>query len=136
MNYLQHGKYTIDPVNDIIYVRAHGPFNEIAAKNYKKSLEEAIISLGIKPFFIIAIFIGEAFFIPEALAELNITIKMQGELGCDGTAFIENDETPSNFLEAQMLKMSADTGQVFKLFATEEEALAWIDVRRREFTTS
>lgn len=127
MQYLPHGSYSIEQVNNILLVDAQGPFNEVTAKKYHQDIENYTKKMRNSPWGSLISYRGNGVFTPDAEQSLIETTHYRMKNGMIAVAAVINDTAYADILQMQLQRIYQSCQIQFHFFSDSSNAKLWLD---------
>lgn len=118
-----HGYLKFTWVDDVLYLEAHGPFNDEGAKAAAEAYVELIHNRKHPTFSVVEVLENDSMGSPNTMAEVSRIWDFIGENGCVALALVYANEVQRILAEPYLPPFG-------KLFRSVKDAEEWVSARR------
>lgn len=136
MHYSAHGQYAIKQQNNILFVDAQGPFNDVTAAKYHHDITEITNNMTGEPWGSLITFRGNSVFTPEAEKQLIETTRYRIQKGMVAIAVVILNSAYADMQQMQLQRIYQDCCISFHVFTNSHSAHAWLDSYIEQATPS
>lgn len=122
-----HGRYHIEQQDNILFVDAQGPFNDIIAAKYHHDITKITEQMSQVPWGSLITFRGNTIFTPDAEEQLKKTTQHRQEKGMVAIAVVILNSANADMQQMQLQRIYQDCGIDFHVFSESESAKTWLD---------
>ena len=126
MELAAHGKYTIEQKGNILFIDAHGPFNEIIAKQFTEDMYQICQQFNGEYWASLATYYGNALFTPEAEHALVSLTKYRAQRGMIANASIILESNCADIQQMQLRRIYQNANMTFHVFSDVSCAEKWL----------
>ncbi len=122
-----HGSYNIEQQNNILFIDAQGPFDDVVTEQYYQDIKLVANQMGDSPWASLVSFEGNSVFAPEAEQKLIETTQYRVDHGMIAIAAVILNSNYADTLQMQLQRIYQNTGVQFNFFSNINHAQAWLD---------
>lgn len=126
MELAAHGTYNLKRTKNILYVDAHGPFNEVTTQQYAKDIDEYSYKFQNKNWFSLTTFYGDSIFTPAAENSLISILHSQANKGLLANACIILESHCHDLQYMQLKRIHLKANIAFDTFTDVSSAEKWL----------
>jgi hypothetical protein len=126
MELAAHGTYNFKTTDNILYVDAHGPFNEITTQQYAKDVDEYTNKFHNKKWVSLTTFYGDSIFTPEAEKSLIAMLHDRAGKGLLANASIILESYSGDIQYMQLKRIHQKANIAFNNFSDVGSAEKWL----------
>jgi hypothetical protein len=127
MEYSIHGRYIIEQKENILFVDAQGPFNEVTAEKYHQDIKQLTERMTGEPWGSLITFRGNSVFTPEAEQQLRDTTQYRQRKGMIAIAVVILNSAYADMQQMQLQRIYQDCQIEFHVFTDSEIATTWLN---------
>jgi len=127
MQYSAHGRYRIEQQNNVLFVDAQGPFNEITAERYHQDITKITENMSQVPWGSLITFRGNSVFTPDAEGQLKETTLYRQKKGMVAIAVVILNSAYADMQQMQLQRIYQDCQIDFHVFSDSNSAKVWLD---------
>jgi hypothetical protein len=122
-----HGTYNFKRAKHILYIDAHGPFNEITTQQYAKDIDEFSYNFPNKNWTSLTTFYGDSIFTPAAENSLITLLRSRAEKGLLANACIILESRCHDLQYMQLKRIHLKANIAFDTFTDVICADKWLE---------
>jgi hypothetical protein len=126
MELAAHGEYSIEQKGNILFVDAHGPFNDVTAQLYAKDMYKVCSSFKGECWASLVTYYGNALYTPEAESTLIALTKYRAQHGMIANASIILDSNCGDIQHMQLRRIYQSANMTFHVFCDINSAEKWL----------
>ena len=126
MELAAHGEYSIEKKGNILFVDAHGPFNDVTAQLYAKEMYKVCSSFQGECWASLVTYYGNALYNPEAERTLIDLTKYRAQHGMIANASIILDSNCGDIQQMQLRRIYQSANMTFHVFCDINSAKKWL----------
>lgn len=126
MELAAHGEYSIEQKGNILFVDAHGPFNDVTAQLYAKEMYKVCSSFQGECWASLVTYYGNALYTPEAESTLIDLTKYRAQHGMIANASIILDNNCGDIQQMQLRRIYQSANMTFHVFCDINSAKKWL----------
>jgi len=126
MELAAHGEYKIEQKGNILFVDAHGPFNDVTAQLYAKEMYKVCSSFQGECWASLVTYYGNALYTPEAESTLIDLTKYRAQHGMIANASIILDSNCGDIQQMQLRRIYQSANMTFHVFCDINSAKKWL----------
>jgi hypothetical protein len=126
MDLAAHGEYTIEKKGNILFVDAHGPFNDITAQLFAQDMYQTCKFFNGECWASLATYHGNSIYTPEAESTLISITKYRAQFGMIANASIILDSNCSDLQQMQLRRIYQSANMTFHVFSDANSAEKWL----------
>ena len=127
MEYSAHGRYVIEQQDNIIFVDAQGPFNEVTVEKYHQDIKLLTEKMTGEPWGSLITFRGNSVFTPDAELQLRETTQYRQKKGMIAIAVVILNSACVDMQQMQLQRIYHDCQIEFHVFSDSESATSWLN---------
>ena len=127
MELAAHGTYSLKKIKNILYVDAHGPFNEVTTQQYAKEIDGFSYQFQNKNWLSLTTFYGNSIFTPAAENSLISTLHSRAEKGLLANACIILESHCHDLQYMQLKRIHLKANIAFNTFSDVKSAEKWLE---------
>ncbi len=127
MELAAHGTYSIKKTKNILYVDAHGPFNEVTTQQYAKEIDRYSYLFQNKNWVSLTTFYGDSVFTPVAENSLISILHSRAEKGLLANACIILESHCHDLQYMQLKRIHLRANIAFNTFSDVKSAEQWLE---------
>lgn len=127
MQYSTHGSYSIEQQDNILFIDAHGPFDDIVTEQYYQDIKLISKKMSDNPWASLVSFKGSSVFTPEAEQKLIETTQYRVDKGMIAIAAVILNSNYADTLQMQLQRIYQNNGVQFNFFSNVEHAQKWLN---------
>ena len=136
MELAAQGEYSIEQKGNILFVDAHGPFNDVMAQLYAKDMYEVCSTFKGEWWASLVTYYGNALYTPEAESTLIALTKYRAQHGMIANASIILDSNCGDIQQMQLRRIYQGANMTFHVFCDINSAEKWlVDFMSRQIQT-
>ena len=121
-----HGTYTLKKTKNILYVNAHGPFNEIITQRYAKDIDEYSCKFHHANWASLTTFYGDSIFTPAAEKSIISILHNRADNGLLANACIIVGSQCHDLQYMQLKRIHLKANIAFNIFSDLSSAEKWL----------
>lgn len=121
-----HGTYNLKRTKNILYVDAHGPFNEITTQQYAKDIDEYSYKFQNRNWVSLTTFYGNSIFTPAAENSLISILHSRADKGLLANACIILESHCHDLQYMQLKRIHLKANIAFDTFTDVSSAEKWL----------
>ena len=126
MELAAQGEYSIEQKGNILFVDAHGPFNDVTAQLYAKEMYKVCSSFQGECWASLVTYYGNALYTPEAESTLIDLTKYRAQHGMIANASIILDSNCGDIQQMQLRRIYQSANMTFHVFCDINSAKKWL----------
>ena len=126
MELAAHGQYTIEQKGNILFVDAHGPFNEVTAQQFAQEMYQICQQFKGECWASLVTYYGNALYTPEAEHALISLTKYRAQHGMIANASIILDSNCGDIQQMQLRRIYQSANMTFHVFSDVNSAEKWL----------
>lgn len=134
MDLAAHGEYTIEKKGNILFIDAHGPFNEITAQLFAQEMYQTCKLFNGERWASLVTYYGNSIYTPEAEKTLIALTKYRAKYGMVANASILLNSNCGDLQQMQLRKIYQSAKMTFHVFSDVNNAEKWLVEFMKEFT--
>ena len=127
MQYTAHGSIKIKKSDNVLFIDAQGPFNEVTTNKYQQDIKAIVTQMSDKPWTSLVSFKGNGVFTPDAEQGLTRVTQYRMEHGMIAVAIVIMNEPYADILQMQLQRIYQTCQLKFNFFSEENSAKKWLD---------
>lgn len=120
------GEYTIEKKGNILFIDAHGPFNDITAKLFAKEMYQTCKLFNGEYWASLVTYYGNSIYTPEAEETLIKLTKYREEYGMIANASVILDSNCGDLQQMQLRRIYQSAHLTFHVFSDVNSAEKWL----------
>jgi hypothetical protein len=126
MELAAHGQYTIEQKGNILFVDAHGPFNEVITQQFSQDMHQICQKFKDECWASLVTYYGNALYTPEAENDLITLTKYRARHGMIANASIIFDSSCSDIQQMQLRRIYQSANVTSHVFSDVNSAEKWL----------
>ncbi len=126
MELAAHGEYTIEKRGNILFVDAHGPFNEITTEVFSQKMYKICQQFNGQYWASLVTYYGNALYTPEAESALITLTKYRAQHGMIANASIILESNCADIQQMQLRRIYQNSNMTFHVFSDVNSAKKWL----------
>lgn len=126
MELAAHGEYTIERKGNILFIDAHGPFNDVIAQVFAKDMYQACEYFCGEYWASLTTYYGNSIFTPEAEKALIKLTKYRAQHGMIANVSIILESNCADLQQMQLRRIYQSANMTFHVFSDAINAEKWL----------
>jgi hypothetical protein len=122
-----HGTYILKKTDNILYVDAHGPFNEITTQRYAKDIDKYSYKFHHANWVSLTTFYGDSIFTPAAEKSIISILHGRADKGLLANACIILESQCHDLQYMQLKRIHLKANIAFNIFSDLSSAEKWLE---------
>jgi hypothetical protein len=136
MDLAAHGEYTIEKKDNILFIDAHGPFNDITAQLFAQDMYKTCKLFHGEYWASLVTYYGNSIYTPEAESTLIELTKYRAKYGMIANASIILDSNCGDLQHMQLHRIYQTANMAFHVFSDVNSAEKWLVEFMKDSTQS
>lgn len=122
----EHGSFTLRFVNDVIYLKKIGPWNEETFRHYDSDLTHTLEQSGSSSFSGFVVLEGDSLMVPEVYDNFRKASARRAETGLKNVAFLVQNSKCPLLLQEQVASLYKGLSISYRFFKEKNSAITWL----------